>query len=186
MLPPQPVLLLIDLQNAVDDPSWGPRNNPTAEANAARLLRAWRDKGQPIVHVRHDSTEPASTFRPGQRGNDFKPETSPATGEVVLVKRTNSAFIGTDLEAQLRAQGTTALVVGGVSTSNSVEATVRMAGNLGFRTYLVEDACFTFAKRDWAGRARTAQEVHDMALANLHGEYCTVVNTDWTLAALGV
>jgi hypothetical protein len=53
-----------------------------------------------------------------------------------------------------------------------------MAGNLGFRTYLVADGCFTFAKVDWNGTARSAEEVHAMSLANLDGEYCTVVASD--------
>jgi len=52
-----------------------------------------------------------------------------------------------------------------------------MAGNLGFNTYLVADGCFTFGRLDWNGRARSADEVHAMSLANLHGEYCTVVST---------
>jgi nicotinamidase-related amidase len=65
---------------------------------------------------------------------------------------------------------------------NSVEATVRMAGNLGFRTYLVADACFTFARRDYHGRLRTADEVHSMSLANLHDEYCIVLDTASVLA----
>jgi hypothetical protein len=30
---------------------------------------------------------------------------------------------------------------------------------------------------DWNGDARTAEEVHAMSLANLDGEYCTVVRT---------
>jgi len=185
MLPTNTTLLLIDLQRAVDHPCWGPRNNPNAEAIVARLLRAWRARHLPLVHVRHDSTDPASTYRPGQVGHDFKMEATPLEGETVVAKRTNSAFIGTDLESRLRSEDCQALVVAGVSTSNCVEATVRMAGNLGFRTYLVEDACFTFDKKDWSGRLRTASEVHDMSLANVDGEYCTVVSSDWVLAALG-
>ena len=86
-------LLLIDLQKAIDDPSWGERNNPQAEANVARLLGAWRARGMPVYHVRHDSSEPQSTYRPGQPGHDFKPEVAPIPGEVVIAKRTNSAFI---------------------------------------------------------------------------------------------
>ncbi|MFP3246590.1 MAG: isochorismatase family protein, partial [Paraburkholderia sp.] len=93
-------------------------------------------------------------------------------------KHTNNAFIGTGLEERLRAGGHTALVVVGVITNNSVEATVRMAGNLGFDTYLVEDGCFTFGRVDWEGRMRSADEVHAMSLANLDGEYCTVVSAD--------
>jgi nicotinamidase-related amidase len=99
----------------------------------------------------------------------------------VIAKRTNSAFIGTDLEARLHAAGHDALVVAGVITNNSVEATVRMAGNLGFSTWLVEDACFTFARPDWRGRPRSADDVHAMSLANLDGEYCTVLSCDQIL-----
>jgi nicotinamidase-related amidase len=179
-----PVLLLVDMQRAVDDPSWGPRNNLQAEQNVARLLARWRELSMPIVHVRHDSIEPGSTFRPGQVGHDFKPESRPLAGERIVAKKTNSAFIGTDLEALLRANGHAKLVVVGVSSSNSVEATVRMAGNLGFDTLLVDDATFTFDKKDWRGRLRSAQEVHDMSLANLDGEYCKVVDTNWVLNTL--
>ena len=35
---PGAVLLLIDLQQAIDHPSWGQRNNPQAETQIARLL----------------------------------------------------------------------------------------------------------------------------------------------------
>jgi nicotinamidase-related amidase len=103
----------------------------------------------------------------------------------VIAKKTTSAFIGTDLEDRLRRSNQLLLVVAGVITNNSVEATVRMAGNLGFDTYLVEDATFTFGRHDWHGRWRTADEVHAMSLANLDGEYCSVVQTRQILNALG-
>ena len=170
-------LIVIDVQKAIDHPSWGERNNLQAENNIGVLLKAWRDTGRPIYHIRHDSTEPGSHYRPGQTGNEFKPEVQPLPGETVIAKRTNSAFIGTDLEARLRQAGQQVLIVAGVITNNSVEATVRMAGNLGFETCLVEDATFTFGREDWNGTWRTAAEVHAMSLANLDREYCTVVGT---------
>lgn len=182
--PQDAALLIIDLQKAIDHPSWGVRNNLDAERNVAMLLEAWRALSQPIYHIRHDSTEVASHYRPGQPGHEFKPEAQPLCGETVIAKRTNSAFIGTDLEARLRNARQTLLVVAGVITNNSVEATVRMAGNLGFDTFLVEDGCFTFARRDWDGHLRTASEVHAMSLANLDGEYCTVTRASEVLAAL--
>lgn len=97
--------------------------------------------------------------------------------EPVIPKRTNSAFIGTDLEERLRAGGHNAMVVVGVITNNSVEATVRMAGNLGFAVYLVADGCFTFGRSDWNGTPRSAEDIHAISLANLDGEYCTVITT---------
>jgi nicotinamidase-related amidase len=185
-LPLNAALIVIDLQKAIDHPSWGERNNHDAEKNVAALLHAWRVSKRPIYHIRHDSTDPASHYRPGQAGNEFKPECKPLDGESVIAKRTNSAFIGTNLESKLRSLQQNLLVVSGVITNNSVEATVRMAGNLGFDTFLVEDACFTFARNDWAGQHRTASEVHAMSLANLDGEYCTVIRTVDVLAAMPV
>ena len=176
-------LILIDLQKAIDDPSWGTRDhNLAAEANAARLLGSWRARGWPIFHVRHDSRFTTSTYRPGQPGNDLKPETAALPGETIVPKQTCSAFIGTDLEKLLRDRGCGVLVICGVITNNSVEATVRNAGDLGFEVRLAEDACFTFGRRDWNGVWRTAAEVHALSLANLHGEYCQVRTTDEILA----
>lgn len=181
-LPSTAALIVIDVQRAIDHPSWGKRNHPQAEQNIAVLLERWRATGRPVYHVRHDSTEPASHYRPGQPGHDFKPEAMPLPGETVIAKRTNSAFIGTDLEATLRARGCAVVVIAGVITNNSVEATVRMAGNLGFDARLVEDAVFTFGRKDWSGVYRTAEEVHAMSLANLDGEYCRVTDTATILA----
>lgn len=180
----QAVLIVVDVQKAIDasyHALHGPRNNTDAEQNIGRLLAAWRQHGRAIIHVRHDSTFSTSAYRPGQEGNEFKSEVSPLPEETIVAKRTNSAFIGTDLEQRLREANLRTLVVTGVSTNNSVEATVRMAGNLGFDIYLVDDACFTFARPDYHGRMRSAEEVHSMSLANLAGEYCSVVTTDVVL-----
>jgi nicotinamidase-related amidase len=183
-IPYHAVLLLIDLQQAVDHPSWGKRNNPNAEYNIARLLALWRENDWPVWHIRHDSTDPNSHYRPGQPGHDFKPEAMPKPREPVIGKTTNNAFIGTHLERQLRDLGYSALVVCGVITNNSVEATVRMAGNLGFDTYLVSDACFTFGRADLKGHFHSAEEIHDISLANMNGEYCTVIDTVTALGSI--
>lgn len=178
------LLLLIDLQQAIDHPSWGERNNPDAEDHVAALLAQWRQRQMPILHVRHMSTEPNSTYRPGQPGNEFKTVARPLPGEEVLEKETNSAFIRTDLETRLRQRSIQEVVIVGVITNNSVEATARMAGNLGFTTVVVADATFTFGRQDFAGRWRSAEEVHAMSLANLHGEYATVLRTEQVVRLL--
>jgi nicotinamidase-related amidase len=166
-------------------PCWskeGPRNNFDAERNIARLLERWRNCSRPIFISGTDSIKPISPYRPDQPGNAFKLEARPAEGEPVIAKKTNNAFIGTDLEQRLRSAGTVTLAIAGVITNNSVEATVRMAGNLGFNTYLVEDAAFTFARRDYNGILRSVEEVHAMSLANMNGEYCKVVTTNELLS----
>jgi nicotinamidase-related amidase len=135
------VLLLIDLQNGIGHPSWGTRNNPSAEANIQRLLDRWRTQGWPVWHVRHDSTDPKSHCRPGQQGNEFKPAVAPLVSEPVIPKRTNSAFIGTDLEARGLAVTRPWLCL--ASSRTMVEAAVRMAGNLELVPTLLPMAAFT-------------------------------------------
>ena len=176
------VLILIDQQKAMEHAKWGPRNNADAERNIARLLAAWRARKMPIIHVKHDSTSPVSPFRPGQEGNDFKPLTAPLPGETVVVKKVHSAFIGTDLRERLEAMGRPALVICGVLLANSVEATVRVAGNLGFTVRLPADACWSCDKRDLTGRLWPAEDVHQLTLALLDGEYATVTTTGAILA----
>ena len=142
---------MIDVQQAIDHPSWGERNNPQAEANIAALLAAWRTTG--TAHLPCATRFHGAAFALPARtaGARIQAGGDAAAGESVVAKRTNSAFIGTDLESRLRAAGVETLIVAGVITNNSVEATVRMAGNLGFATFVVDDACFTFGRKDWAG-----------------------------------
>ena len=183
-IPSNAVLIIIDVQKAIDHPSWGRRNNPQAESNIARLLARWRKTQRPIVHVRHFSDEPNSTYRPGQEGCDFKEIVLPAANEMVLDKQVNCAFIGTNLEKWLRSNSYKTLVVTGVITNNSVEATVRVAGNLGFETYVISDATATFDKFDLERKLHLAEEVHALSLANMHGEYASVVDTETMLGVL--
>src|SRR5437016_3000481 len=92
----KPALILIDIQDGFDDPSWGKRNNPQAESNARKLLDAWRKIGYPIFHVQHLSTEDNSPLRPDSPGSALKDIVKPENNEPVIGKNVNSAFIGTD------------------------------------------------------------------------------------------
>lgn len=176
-LPEQAALLLVDFQEGFDDPRWGRRNNPRAEERAAELLAAWRESGRPVLHVRHLSEEPDSPLRPGQPGNDLKPLVRPAPGEPVVEKSVNSAFIGTGLEERLREDGTRTVVVAGLTTDHCVSTTARMAGNLGFETYVVSDATATFDRVGPRGAPFTAERIHEISLVSLHGEFATVADS---------
>jgi len=103
----------------------------------------------------------------------------------VVQKSVNSAFIGTDLEAELRHRGYTTLVIAGMQTNLCVSTTARMAGNLGFKTYVVSDATATFDNVGPDGIRYGAELLHNVALADLHGEFATVVDTATILQGLG-
>jgi nicotinamidase-related amidase len=184
-LGPHPAtLLVVDLQQGFDEPRWGRRNNPRLEQRVSELLRAWRAAGRPVVHVRHMSTDPNSPLRPDQPGNSFKPETAPVAGEAVVEKRVNSAFIGTSLEADLRHAGCRGLVIVGLTTNHCISTTARMAGNLGFATWVVSDATAAFDRVGPDGLEHRAEQIHAIALSDLHGEFATVVDTAAVVDAL--
>jgi len=170
-------LLLIDVQKGFDNPAWGQRNNPEAESNIATLLATWRKHAAPIIHVKHCSVSPQSPLHPSQPGNAFKDEALPQQGEPEFTKTVNSAFIGTGLEDYLHEQGLRSLVIVGLTTDHCVSTSTRMAGNLGFDVTLVSDATATFERKDTNGQHVSAEDMHRVNLASLHGEFCVVKTT---------
>lgn len=170
-------LIVIDQQKGIDHPKLGVRNNPYAEKEISFLLDHWRTKSWPIFHIRHRSTDPNSVFWPEQEGFEFKSDFLPRAGEFIIEKSVPCAFTNNVLENELGKLGINKIVIVGVATNNSVETTARTGGNLGLEVYVVENACFTFAKPDYFGILRTAEDVHAMSLANLDNEYATVIDS---------
>src|SRR5437667_8221784 len=109
-IPERIALVLIDVQEGFKHSRWGKRNNPAAEAQIAKLLRAWRAANRPVIHVQHVSREPVSVFKPGAPGIEIQPFARPMEGEPLVQKHVHSAFIGTDLEVILKQRGITSLV----------------------------------------------------------------------------
>jgi nicotinamidase-related amidase len=173
-------LLLIDVQVGVDVLShWGGptgrRNNLDAEEKMLRLLAAWRAAKLQVAFTRHDSRETLSPLKFSLPTGAQKPGFEPVADEIVVEKDVNSGFIGTDLEIQLRRANISRLAIVGFFTNFCVETTTRMAGNLGFDTYLVEDCCSTSNRVGPDGIDRDPELVHAMTVANLHGEFCTAI-----------
>jgi len=177
----RPALILVDIQKGFEDIKYwgGERNNPNAELKACQLLHFWRKHELPIFHIRHCSSDPKSLLHKKNAGNAFNDLVTPIKGEPIINKNVNSAFIGTDLQARLDAAKITTLVIVGLTTDHCISTTTRMAGNLGYDTYLVSDATATFNKKGPGGQNYPAKLIHDTALASLHKEFATVVTTDF-------
>ena len=180
----QTVLLPVDMQQAFDGPSWPRRWNDAVDRNGQAILAAWRSRGLPVIHVKHDSVEPDSTLAPGQPGNALRPGFEPRDGEPVVAKDVNSAFIGTDLDLRLKRLGIRTVVVFGISTDMCVSTTVRTGANLGYDMVLVQDACDCFDLPDGQGGTLPARTVHQVHVATLGFEFAQVVTTEEMLAAL--
>lgn len=187
---PETALLLIDVQKGVNVlEHWGGptgrRNNPGAEAEMARLLAAWRGAGLPVIYTQHDSREAASPLKLSLPTGAMIEGFEPSASEIIVRKDVNSAFIGTDIELRMRQHGITRLVVVGFFTNFCVETSTRMAGNMGYDTYLVPDACATTNRVGPDGTDHDPETVHALSVASLHGEFCTALTTDQALALVG-
>ena len=176
-------LLLVDVQKGVNEVKYyggpsGKRNNHSAEENMRCLLAEWRRLGKRVAFTRHNSREINSPLKLElETGNQI--EGLEINGpDIVVEKDVNSGFIGTSLELELRRSGINRLVVMGFYTNYCIETTVRMAGNLGFDTYLVHDACAAVNTLGHDGAYYEADLVHNMSIASLHGEFCTAISKE--------
>jgi nicotinamidase-related amidase len=177
----RPALILVDIQKAFDNIEYwgGQRNNPCAEENAGELLRIWRENNLPVFHIKHCSSNPGSLLNETNSGNDFKDIVKPLSHELVIKKNVNSAFIGTNLKEQLDNSKIKKLVIAGLTTDHCVSTTTRMAGNLGFDTFLVADATATFNKKGLQGQNYPAELIHETALASLNNEFATIITIEF-------
>jgi nicotinamidase-related amidase len=175
----RPALLLVDIQKGFDNIEYwgGQRNNPNAEENASELLTLWRDHNLPVFHIKHCSSNPKSPLNEANKGNDFHDLVKPINNEPIIKKNVNSAFIGTDLKDQLDKLKITKLVIVGLTTDHCISTTTRMAGNLGFNTFLISDATATFNKKGLDGQNYPAELIHETALASLNEEFATILTT---------
>jgi len=146
------VLLPIDMQQGFEDPKWPRRWNSQADANGLALIRHWRERRRPIIHVRHDSIVKGSTLHPDNPGNRHRAGFEPQGDEPLVTKGVNSAFIGTDLDLRLKRLGARHVVAFGISTDMCVSTTIRTGANMGWDMILAEDASDCFELPD--GRTR--------------------------------
>ncbi|MGE6625551.1 cysteine hydrolase family protein [Bacillus pumilus] len=180
----QKALIIVDVQKAFEHEKWGERNNLDAEKNISRLLTFWREKGWTVIHIQHTSDKPYSLFHPTHEGHQFKDMVDPLDEEIVIKKKVNSSFIGTNLEKHLRSNRIDTVVITGLTTPHCVSTTTRMSGNLGFDTYLISDAVAAFGLTDQNGTYYDPEMIHRLSLATLHDEFATVMTTEQLISDL--
>jgi nicotinamidase-related amidase len=160
--------MLIDIQDFYFAGGRVPLVEPdAAAANAARVLKVFREKSWLVVHVRHNS----------QPGGDIHDSVAPLPEEKVISKDTVNCFVGTELLDYLRTRKVTDLVICGMQTHMCLEAAARAGKDHGFRCTVITDACAT---RDlkFGDRTVSAADVHASTLGTLNRTYATVVDTE--------
>lgn len=150
-LDPVPALVVVDLQRGIAAHDTTPHPLGEVIARSAGLADAFRARGLPVVLVRVSldgaGFSPGRTDRSGRAGGtppaDFDEIVDELAGhpeDAVVTKRNVGAFVGTDLDLQLRRRGVTQVLLTGVSTSMGVEGTARAAHDHGYHVVLVTDA----------------------------------------------
>jgi nicotinamidase-related amidase len=170
-------LIPIDMQQGFDLPPIRPMSNSLLDENGKRLLQHWRAKAWPIFHVCHDSIHEGSTLHPNHPGNAMRAGFVPEKIEPMIRKSVNCAFVGTDLELQLRRKNIKNLVLFGLYADMCVSTSARIASNLGFMTYVVADACASIDQEDLQGNIIPGDMILRANLATLNTEFAQVITT---------
>lgn len=169
-------LLLVDIQNDYFPGGAMELAQPEQAARkAARLMKAFREKGLPVFHVRHLSVGAGATFfLPDTEGAQIHASVQPLSGENVIEKNFPNSFRETTLEGSLRQAAVTDVVICGAMSHMCIDATTRAAADLGFTCTVVQDACTT-RDLEFAGRTIAAAEVHGAFMAALGAAYAQVL-----------
>ena len=164
------------------DEAYYDRVKTTVIPAARRLLEFFRARGLRVLFVRSRGDDEqgrdwpacyrvdllrngALPCRPGMEGYDWLPELEPITGDLVLEKRSLSAFTSTGLEPILNRLGVRHLVFAGVTTNYDVGHSAINAADRNFFSVLVSD-----------GAAAHRPDDHD-AFLTLNSEYWFEVAT---------
>ena len=182
-------LLVIDAQKGINDlEHWGGktgrRNNPDAEDHIQSLIDGFRSNGLTVVFTAHDSRQAISPLKLGTPGGEFLDGILPRPDELVIKKDVNSSFVGTNLELELRRRTINRIVTIGYFTNFCVETSVRMAGNMGYDSYMVPAACATTNRIGFDGIDYDPDVVHNLAVASLNGEFATALSVEHAVGLL--
>lgn len=185
--PRKSALLIMDYQQGVvatyaKDESLLPR--------MARVAQAARGAGLRVIYVgvgfrpgypevspnnaRFSSVQGSGRFLPDDPGAPIHPAVAPRENEVLITKHRVGAFLGTDLDMILRANGIDTLVLAGIATSGVVLSTLRHAADADYRCLVIEDCC-----------ADADPEVHACLTKKVFPRQATVISAESLLKALG-
>jgi nicotinamidase-related amidase len=170
-------LIVIDVQEAVDDPSPGPLNNPDAEHTIVSLLNRWRQERLPVFHVNYISPRAASPFHKDAPGCRMKVSAKPLPDEPLIIKNFENAFLKTDLEVRLEKAGLRTLVFVGFYTDQCMAASVKTANNLGFNVFVVADASACTGCKGFNGKFYEAGDIHQLALGGFQRDGISIIES---------
>ena len=169
-------LLLVDIQNDYFPGGKMELEGSTEAAEKARkALKSFRAKALPVIHIKHLSMRPGSSFFiPGTPGPEIHRLVEPLDGERVLTKHFPNSFRDTGLDALLKELGVSHIGVCGMMTHMCIDTTVRAAFDLGYKVSLIADATATRSLK-LGDELIPAAQVQKSFLAALSPIFCELI-----------
>ena len=167
-------LIIVDAQNAYRSGVMQLEGVERALDECAQLLARARALKIPVVHIQHDAG-PGSPYDLNAECGAITDKVAPTAGEAVVVKHYPNSFVGTDLEARLKAADVKNLVVVGFMTHMCINSTTRGAFNLGYAVTVPAAATATRALAAPDGSVVEAAVLQSAALAALADLFAVVV-----------
>lgn len=167
-------LVIVDAQNTYRSGVMQLEGVEAALDECAQLLARARALKVPVVHIQHDGG-PGSPYDLSAECGAIADKVAPAAGEAVVVKHYPNAFVGTDLDARLKAAGVKNLVVAGFMTHMCINSTTRGAFNLGYAVTVPAAATATRALPAPDGSVVEAATLQVAALTALADLFAVVV-----------
>lgn len=180
-------LLLLEIQNDYFPNGRVPlERSQEASAKAKIILDAYRENKLPVIHVQHISTQPnAAYLLPCTKGAEFHESVQPIKGEMVIKKHYPNSFKDTALLNHLIKNQINHLVICGMMSHLTVDATARAAYDLGFSITVLHDACAA-KQLEFNNTIIPAQTVQNAFLAALQPIYGNVFTVDEVLQKAGL
>jgi nicotinamidase-related amidase len=179
-------LLLLEIQNDYFPNGRIPLDKSSeASAKAQSALQAFRTKKFPVIHVQHISTHPDAAYMlPCTKGAEFHANVAPVKGETIIKKHYPNSFKDTGLLNHLIKNQINHLVICGMMTHLTIDATVRAAYDLGFTCTVLHDACAT-RQLEFNHTTISEQNVQAAFLAAFQPTYANVLSTEDYLQKIG-
>ncbi|MHC8333497.1 cysteine hydrolase family protein [Pseudomonas sp. LB3P25] len=172
-------LIVVDIQNDYfSGGKWELNATDSAADNAARVIGAARERGDLVIHIRHETLAPnAPFFVPGSDGAQLHEKVRNLADEFVIVKHFMNPYRETELFDVLEHNEIERVTVVGNMSHMCIDAVTRASDDFGFETTVIHDACTTH-DLEFNHVKVPAPLVHAAFMAALKFGYAEVLSTD--------
>ncbi|WP_243292307.1 isochorismatase family protein [Bacillus sp. FJAT-47783] len=172
-----PALVLMNVQKGYDFMGFKKRNGVYAEHTMKQLLRLWREKELPIIHVRYADQHYLSPLHRMNDGFSFKEGFEPKEGEFRFISSYYDVLKHPPFQLALQKLQTKMLIFIGFSLSPHIDMTAKSLKEHGYIPFIVQDATVSFEKQSFDQHLISADDIHYATLTNLHETFATIITS---------